>query len=76
MGSIAMTAHDGSGMLREVVDAEMRRRRMMLVELAERSGLSRQNIGDWLAGRRDLTSSRAGRLLAALGLEIRPRRTR
>jgi transcriptional regulator with XRE-family HTH domain len=41
-------------------------------ELARRSGVSRQHCCDYLSGRKGMTDERLGRILQALGLELRP----
>lgn len=60
--------------IRAAVRAEVERAGWTHAELAERAGLPRPRVTEYLAGRRDMTGANLDRLLEALGLELRSKR--
>lgn len=56
---------------RDAVRAEMERRGLTIVELAEAAGVSRANLSNWLNGKREARTETVDALLDYLGLEIR-----
>lgn len=57
----------------DLVAAEIDRRGFTVSELAERSGVARVGLSNWLNGRRPLRADYLMAILGALGLGIAPR---
>lgn len=54
--------------------ANARAKGLTITQLAEVSGLTRANVSEYLAGKRELRSDGLERLVAALGVRIKPGR--
>ena len=60
--------------IRKIIMSECRRRDWSAYKLAQESGIPQRTVQAFFKGTRDLSSSRAGKLCAALGLELKPKK--
>lgn len=61
---------------RKVIQAEAQRQQLSGYRIAKLAGMPMRTVQAYLAGERDLTGERLTKVVAALGLELRPKQRR
>ena len=62
--------------IRQIIMAELDRRDMTQLRLSQLTGILPHRISEYLSGQRDVNAETLRKMLEALQLEIRPKRTR